>query len=264
MAHMYLGRIHSPLFMRCPALLLAASVTLISTAQTSKDPVQDHMARRSLEDMALEDDHDPFVPNTFIGSFRMETHRFTNGMESKPNDMLFWSSPDKTLMQMYAPSADGRTMRTMTDLKDKWTYMLMDDGKGKRTAMKAHKKKLAKKEVAEEKRPEVTVTNETRTIDGHVCTKVIAKTANGTWTGWVAKDVPAPFGDLMRSMQGDQRSEMAAWREVQGFPLEYEWVGKDAKDKVVVYTKDLKLGPVDESIFSLEGYEVVEMPGVGR
>ncbi|MBK6410311.1 MAG: hypothetical protein IPF78_11575 [Flavobacteriales bacterium] len=46
-----------------------------------------------------------------------------------------------------------------------------------------------------------TVTKETKTIDGHLCKKVIARNEEGTWTAWVAQDIPTPFADLLRSMR---------------------------------------------------------------
>ena len=38
----------------------------------------------------------------------------------------------------------------------------------------------------------------------------------------------------------------------------------DGKEKSTMYTKDLQLGPVDEHIFSLDGYKMMEIPGMGQ
>lgn len=262
------------------ASLLSLAVLLFGTAPLHAQVdvnkmIQERMAKAQAQggqggannDVKIEDDNDPFVPNTFIGSFTMEMHHFANGVEDKDGvrNMHYFSSADKTLNQMDSPEMRGRTMKMLTDLKNKWTYMLMTDEKGKRTAMKSHKKKVTYTPDKDEKKPEVTVTNETKVIDGHTCTKVIAKSEEGTWTGWVAKDVPMAFGDMMRSMQArGQRDMSKEWAAIQGFPLEYEWVDKDGKDKMVVYIRDLKMGAVDESVFSLDGYEVMEMPSYGR
>ncbi|HEX2616871.1 MAG TPA: DUF4412 domain-containing protein, partial [Flavobacteriales bacterium] len=145
-------------------------------------------------------------------------------------------------------------------------YTLMTDDKGKRTALKSHKKKImhtADKDDA--KKPEVIVTTETKVIEGHTCTKVIVKSEDGTWTGWVTKDIAVPFGDLMRSMRaGRSTAGDRDLEAIQGFPLEYEWVKADGTDKMVVYVKDLAVGTVNEDVFSLDGYEVKELPSYGR
>ncbi|MFT3885265.1 MAG: DUF4412 domain-containing protein [Flavobacteriales bacterium] len=253
-------------------LLLSLSTAICCTTLTAQVGVeqmtQERMARpgRGMEGLKVEDDNGPFVPNTFIGSFRMEMHRFKGNVEDKDvTNLHYWSSSDKTLSQLELPRTQGRTMKTLTDLKGKWSYTLVSDEKGKRTAMKSHKKKVTYTDEAGEKKPEITVTNETRTIEGHTCTKVIAKSENGLWTGWVTKDINIPFSDMIQGVSGPRRNDDARqWKDVQGFPLEYEWVYNNGTDKMVVYVKDLKPGPMENSVFSLDGYEVMEMPSFGR
>jgi hypothetical protein len=154
-------------------------------------------------------------------------------------------------------------MRMMTDLKNKWQYMLMTDKEGKKTAMKTRKQKISmdEKKTAD---PNVMKTSETKTIEGHTCTKVIVKSQDGVWTGWVAEDVKAPFEDMARNLK--QGNERLAERmgKMTGFPLEFEWVSADGKDKTVTYIRDLQYGKVDASVFSLDGYEVTEMPAYGH
>ncbi|HEX2618395.1 MAG TPA: hypothetical protein VHL57_12685, partial [Flavobacteriales bacterium] len=81
--------------------LLLSSAGLF--AQTNMDQmVQERMAQRG--GMRMEDDNDPFVPNTFIGSFRMEMHHVKDGVEQKEaTDLFYWSSADKTLNQVKTP-----------------------------------------------------------------------------------------------------------------------------------------------------------------
>ncbi|MBK8497626.1 MAG: DUF4412 domain-containing protein [Flavobacteriales bacterium] len=217
----------------------------------------------------MEDDNDPFVPNEFIGSFRMEMHHYDGTVEQKnsPMNTRYWSKEDMTLNATEMPERKGRQMKMLTDLKGKWSYMLMTDEKGKRTAMKSRKRKVVMEEASTtaKKEPVITVTKETRVIEGHTCTKVIVVTEDGTWTGWVAKDVKAPFTDMMRSVQ--QRgndNHMHAVQGVDGMPLEFEWLPADGKSRMVCYIKELESGKVDPAVFSLDGYEVVEMPSVGR
>jgi len=239
---------------------LLASLLLTSTAQVDMNALM----QQQMGGVKIEDDTSPFVPNSFRGSFRMENHMFTNGTEEKnsPTNMHYWSSSEKTLTKVEMPDAKGQDIRLMVDLKGKWQYMMMVDDKGKKTAMKSKKMKIVVKEDPALPEPEITVTDETKVIDGHTCTKVIVKSTEGTWTGWVAKDIPAPFGDMMRSVKTGDPGMTKRMSEMQGFPLEFEWADANGKDTMHCYMKDLVVGTVDEGIFSLEGYEVMEIPSM--
>ncbi len=258
--------------MRYTLSLLGLSLCLTSTAQT--DVAKMLQERMGGGGVIMEEDKSPFVPNEFIGSFRMEMHMFEGEQERKesPTNLRYWSSADKTLNKMEfssggsgAPEEPVRDMRMLTDLKEKWQYTLMTDEEGKKTAMKSKKKKITVKEEPGTKEPVITATTETKTIDGHVCTKTIVKSDDGVWTGWVAKDIKAPFADMARSVghRGNDKM-MRSHKGMHGFPLEFEWVDAKGTDRMVCYVKELKVGPVDAGVFSIDGYEVMEMPSFGQ
>lgn len=248
--------------MRTFLTLATASFALITAAQVDVNKLmQQHMGGGT----KIEDDNSPFVPNEFIGSFRMEMHMFDGATEQKnsPTNMRYWSAEDKTMNKMEMAEEKGRDMRMMTDLKGKWQYTLMTDEKGKKTAMKSKKKMVTMGEEGKGKDAEVTETAEAKTIEGHTCTKTIVKSEDGTWTGWVAKDLKAPFADMARSVGHRGEDKMMKSYKGMGFPLEFEWVGTKG-DHMVCYVKDLNVGPVDAGVFSLDGYEVTEMPSFGQ
>jgi hypothetical protein len=209
---------------------------------------------------------DLFVQNNFIGSFRMELHLFKNGKEEKssPTTMLYWSGEDMTLYQLVMAGQKAQDMKVLVDLKGQLQYMLMTDEQGGRTAMKSIRKAIPSEKEAGAKAPDITVTNETRTIEGRVCTKVVAKSTEGTWTGWVAGDLKSPFADMARSIGKDNERMTKGGRGIQGMPLEYEFVSAVGGEKFVGYIKDLKVGTPDPALFSLDGYEVKEMPAFSR
>ena len=255
--------------------LLPFAAALIAIPAAAQSDARQHpqgvTTSGNVGQVQVEDDNDPFVPNAFTGSFRMEMHRYKNGVETgdAPMNMHYWSSPDMTLMSMAVENTKagrGTEMKVLTDLKDKWNYMLMTDPKGTKTAMKSHKKKYTfgthGKDAPDN---QFTVTKETKMIDGHKCTKVIGTTADGTWTGWVAKDIAVPFGDVANNMDlsAAQRGRQD-WQGLSGFPLEYETADKDGKKTTQVFVKDLKIGDVDPSVFSISDYKVMEIPGIQR
>ncbi len=241
-----------PLALGC-STILAAQVDLNAIMQQSGSDVQ------------MVPDTDPFTPNAFVGSFRMVMTVQEGAEAPASHDLHYYSSAEKTLVRM--PGGKGPGGGSMlTDQKGKWTYMLVDDGRQK-MAMRTKKMKFVDARAdAPSDPPEVTVTNETKVIDGRTCTKVIVKNEDGTWTGWVAKDIKAPFADIARSMGAGQGHDRNGLEQVQGFPLEYEWVDANGSDRMHCLVKDLKMGAVDASVFSLDGYQVMDipmMPGAG-
>ena len=254
--------------------LCAALLAIPATAQSDPDhrPMESPSRNgasigMSMGDMKVVDDNDPFEPNTFIGSLRMEIHSFKNGEEAKesPMEMQLWNSPDKTLISLNAAKTQGTDLKMLNDLKGKWSYIMMATPNGNKTAMKSHKKKIITSGDDKDKNIQFTVTKETKTIDGHPCKKVISRSEDGIMTAWIAQDIPMTFGDLLRNMrQPGQPDRFEAFDGVKGFPLEMTSESIDGKEKTVTYVKDLHLGPVDENIFSLEGYKLMEIPGMGQ
>lgn len=204
--------------------------------------------------------------NGFTGSFRMEVHTFKNNKEDKhsPVNMRIWSRTDMLLYELVMPK-QPQQMRMLTDLRTNYAYTLIDNGQGGRTAMKMKRPDLSG--MAEDRKgekPQITLTKETRMIEGHTCTKVIAVSKEGTWTAWVATGLKSAFLDMARGMDGQAAQQnQYARTDVEGFPLEYEWVPAKGDERVVCYVKDLVVGQVDERLFDLSGYQVMELPSFG-
>ena len=201
-------------------------------------------------------DSDDQGPNAFVGSFTMELHTY-NGYEEKvesPLVLLYSSTADKVLTQD-VKARQGATR--LYDLKARKQYVLGVDSTGKRTAVVS---KLPKLQPTKEERnaPDVQISEEARTIDGHPCLKMVSITEDGTWTGWMAQDISVPYTTMMRSVQRPgQHYHSEALTGMNGFPLEYEWVSKDSQERVVCRITELKQGEVDEEPFSLEGCKIV-------
>lgn len=209
----------------------------------------------------VEEDNCHFVPNAFVGNFKVEQHFYNNGGERKqsPNTLHYFGSEDKTLVYGTDKEGKAENMRILTDLRGKYTYPLSTHSKGHRSALKLRKKNITMKEGKDGQQPEVTVTSETRTVLGHMFVKTSIKDEHGTVTCWVAEDVPAPFGDMMRSMLPSGNLE-----KMKGFALGSEFVDAHGKNRSTNTVKELELGPVDAAIFSLGVYEIQELPSFGQ
>ena len=247
------------------ASLLLAFFTMsaaISVAQMDINSMMQNHAMGGTHGMKVVEDTSPYVPNEFVGSFTLELHSFQGGIEesNSPNNIDVVSSVDKSVMRMDKAKA-GSNVNVLTDHKEKFQYVLMTDEKGKKMAIKTKKMKIVMSDSTMNKTPNFKVTSETKTIDGHKCTKIISKTDEGTWTGWVAKDIKAPLADMMRTMHGAASADMAQkMKGMDGFPLEFEYESAKEPKRMVGHIRNLKLGEVDQSNFSIEGYEVMEMP----
>lgn len=244
------------------ASTLVALFTISSAISVAQIDIGSMMQQHMNGDVKIVEDTDPFVPNEFTGSFTMELHSFEGGIEKQesPINIHITTGTEKSLIRMENTKIPNE-FRLLMDNKEKYQYMLLTDQNGKKIAFKNKKMKFVMSDSATTKTPDFKVTKETKTIDGHVCTKVIGKSEDGTWTGWVAKDIDVPLSDMMRNARDPASQEMAKkMMGINGFPLEFEWV--DAKDpkRMVGNIRNLKLGPVDESAFSIADYEVMEMP----
>ena len=205
----------------------------------------------------------PGNSNSFTGSFRLEMHTFKNGKEDKhsPVSIRYWSNADKLIYALEIPGQQQQ-MRMLTDLRTNSSYMLIDDGSGNRTAMKSKRPEVAANAEKGEK-PQITVTKETREIEGRSCTKVTAVSKDGTWTGWVDMGLKSAFADMARGMDGQAAQQTRQARaDVEGFPLEFEWVPAKSDERIVGYVKELVVGKVDEQLFDLNGYNLIEMPSL--
>ncbi|MEO8733881.1 MAG: hypothetical protein ABI373_06085, partial [Flavobacteriales bacterium] len=113
--------------MRLLTPLLALSLTVPAFAQTGAPPMPPPQSGSPSDNVKIEDDNDPFVPNTFTGSFTMDMQSYKDGKPTAeaPHVMHFWSSPDKTLMEFQSTPGQGAQMKMLTDLKEKETYMMM-------------------------------------------------------------------------------------------------------------------------------------------
>jgi hypothetical protein len=204
------------------------------------------------------------APDAFTGSFRMELHSYKKGKEEKhsPANMRLWSKPDMLLFEAESTDQPQR-MRMLVDQRGKWSYTLMDNGQGSRTAMKMRLPELNDADKGEQADPpRITVTKETKVIEGRTCTKVIAESKEGTWTGWVASGTANAFAAMARGLAGPgaPKHDHHAATAVDGFPLEYEWVPANGDVRMACYIKDLVVGKVDERLFDLSGYQVMELP----
>ena len=68
-------------------------------------------------------------------------------------------------------------------------------------------------------------------IEGHLCTSATGTHRDGTWTGWVAKDLAIQFGDVANSMsRSAMQKKKQDWQGFRGFRWNSSpWIRKARK-----------------------------------
>lgn len=162
------------------------------------------------------------------------------------------------------------TPGSMTILVDQATgkqYMLMNSN-GQKMAMAVNMNSM-EKAAAAVKDPKVTVTKETKTIEGYKCTKVITETDDQKADLWMTQDVGMQYADfykMMNSAKGPQGSvaKVPDLKNVKGFPIEIVSTDKKKAETVTLKIKNISKAKIDQKLFSMEGYQVMDAGGMSR
>ncbi|MEZ4806939.1 MAG: DUF4412 domain-containing protein [Flavobacteriales bacterium] len=255
--------------------LILLSLSLSITAPQASAQSLEEMMKKAMEGqqqgangtgtgVTVEENTAPFVPLGFTGSYRMEVHQFRNGVEEKesPTNVRMAFTDDRMAMAPEMTGKTGGSMRMVHDLKNKYTYTLTTDEKGKRTGMKMKMMKVKVDDVNKEddEGSKVIRTDEMKVIDGHPCRKYTYSDEGGSGEAWIAEDVSFNPSKALASMMVDsRRSEQWQQAPFAGLMMETTWKDANGKDSTVMYTKDLVVGKVDEALFSTAGYEMMDM-----
>jgi hypothetical protein len=254
-----------PMTMMKHTLLLAALFCWATGGRTQS--LQDLMnAAGQNSRVTIEEDKTPYKPLGFTGSYRWEVNTFNNGKPDKDNPTVMRMAFDDSHMAMLPETRNGREeVRLVFDLKNKHTYTLTTDEKGKRTGIKMKTMRINLNDAGtstERDDTKVVRTNETRTIEGHVCRKYTYSDEEGHGEAWIAEDVQFNAFEAMGHMVGGAQGD--GWQKApyQGMVMESIWNNKSGKKRVEVRTKDLVIGKVDPSLFSTAGYDVQDLSGL--
>lgn len=243
-----------------PLLALLSTVNL--PAQSMEELMKKAMEQQGGQNkVTVEENKDPFVPLTFTGSYRMEVHSFKNGKEEKdsPMNLVMAFKPDG--MAMVPNTGTKEETRMVFDLKGKLMYTLITDDQGQRTGikMKMMKVNVEGSDAGTDSDTKVTRTNETKVIEGRTCRKYTYSDKEGSGEAWIAEDLKWDMMAVMKQMMGGKGSE--AWQQtgMDGLMMENTWTSADGKEKVVMHTRDVVQGKVNDALFSTAGYEIQDM-----
>ncbi|HKR05862.1 MAG TPA: DUF4412 domain-containing protein [Bacteroidia bacterium] len=204
---------------------------------------------------------------TFEGSYLMHIE---NANQKNAADMQVAYKGDKSSMEMLTAPNAGK-FRTIFDNKEKTMTILVEkDGTNKMAMVRKMQDASEVPGNKEGKDAKITVTDETKKIEGYTCKKVIAESDESTSEMWVTDELGLTYADMfgmMRNGRGpasNMSTNMQNYKDVKGIPLEMNIRNKVKPDESMVITiKNIKKGNVDASLFDISGYKVMDMQNMG-
>ena len=219
--------------------------------------------------VTFEDDDtiDEVVPSTATGSFSMEVSEFKKGKIQKnyPMTMTYHIDTYRFATEIDYQEDDMEGMVTIYDRQTRKTTMKTIKN-GEKTAMitKMPRVKVGvSKKAIDEGKYTVTETGNTKTIEGYLCKEYLIETEDEITKAWMSEKILldlASMSDLVRvkNAQGAMTNYNNVYK-INGFMLEAHTEIKGKNITRDVYIRDLKMGQVDDNIFSTEGYQVTDV-----
>lgn len=191
-------------------------------------------------------------------SFNME---MTSAKQKDPIIMKVKSKGNKIAMIPQFTGAQGQ-MTIIVDHAAKKQYMLMD-GNGQKLAMAMEMTDI-EKTIEQTKDPKITITKETKTIDTYKCTKVITETEENTNEMWLTQDLGLNYSDLYKMVSSNKSPQggnygIPAMKNIKGFPIQMVITDKKKGDVTTVNIRNISKAKIDEKVFSMEGYQLMDM-----
>ena len=110
-----------------------------------------------------------------------------------------------------------------------------------------------------------TKTGRTKTIDGHTCYEYIGETEKNKTTIWAAPDLKYDIAESLQIAQSQSKTQnySNSWGQIEGMPLEMIMDNAKDNERMEIRYKNIKIGSVDASKFSTEGYKITDMTQFG-
>jgi hypothetical protein len=198
----------------------------------------------------------------FEGSYKIHIE---NALKKTNGDMQITMKGDKSAMEILTAPNAGK-VKTIFDKKEKTMTILVDKDGTNKMAMVQKMPDASATEGTSAKDAKITVTNETKTIDGYNCKKVIAESDESTTTMWVSEEPGLTYADMFAMMSmgrgpaSNISSNMKNYKDVKGIPLEMNIKSKNtAEGETVITLKNIKKETVNPSVFDTTGYQVMDM-----
>ena len=117
---------------------------------------------------------------------------------------------------------------------------------------------------AQTKDPKITITKETKVIDTYKCTKVITETEEMINDMWLTQDLGLNYSDLYKMVSSNQSPQgsnygIPAMKNIKGFPIQMIIKDKKKDETTTINIRNISKAKIDEKVFSIEGYQLMDM-----
>lgn len=198
------------------------------------------------------------IPNSFLGSFRMNIKTTDTKGKTITSSILYHFSQWKTAMDPQMENS-GDAIRIIFDLLNRKTIILTTDKKGRKTGIIMKMQKFTYTSDKLDQKMEQVIdgttykrTGEKKTIEGYLCEKWIITNEDGVIESWVTDQVDFnlgnAFGFLTASsgMPGSNTPQYKSFQSIKGFSLETTYTSKKGEKSIITVT-DIQKGDVGES-----------------
>ncbi len=220
----------------------------------------------------VEEDDSTYEPvsNDFIGTFTMRTELYKKGKMDKdsPSRITYTFDTWQTGFRVATPSSE-QAAEMIIDLKENTiTTKVNSNGSLQAMRMKRPRIKTTLESVHEEKDIQITETNERETINGYPCVKYLVSTPEEESEIWITQAVGFNYNNIARTMNMSVGTRNKASTQgtniygMDGVPMRTLTTQKNG-EVIKTEIERFEEGRVDQSILSLDGYELMSIPGFG-
>lgn len=203
---------------------------------------------------------------SFEGSYKMHIE---NALKKTTGEILITIKGDKSAIEILTAPNAGK-VKTILDKKEKTMAILIDKDGANKIAMVQKMPDAEETTGKTSKDAKITVTSETKIIEGYTCKKVIAESDESTTTMWVTDELGLSYSDMFGMMSSGRgpasymSPNLQNYKDVKGIPLEMNINSKDTSEgETVITLKNIKKETVDASVFDTKGYQVMDMKNTG-
>ena len=206
----------------------------------------------------------------FEGNFTMVLTSSGNEKLKKPVEMKFMVKDNLAIMESSAIPQGGATGKMLLNSKDQSTIILMENG-DRKMGIKMYAKSLKQDSLMKAmpaQKPKITRTGKTKTIEGYTCEQVLMEDDDSNVEVWMTDQLGFNPMDFMGAVKGSQKDYAInkidkGWMQ-KGVSLETTITKKDKSSVVTMLMKDIKKQPEPASLFSTEGYQIMDMSQMGQ
>lgn len=198
------------------------------------------------------------------GNFKITVE---NAQNKTPFQMIVTQNDNQSAMQI-ADEGDRPSIRIIYDWKAN-TMTTLTEKNGSNFGMVSNIPDIENSMKKDDDQAKITVTDETKVIDGYDCKKIIAESDEAVSEMWMTEATGLTYQNSLglitrgRGPASGYARNLKNYEELKGISLLTTITSKKkSSDVTTVKITDLKKGAVDEKVFDTSGFQLMRMPSM--